>query len=67
MCEECLLENNDVDNLLEQYKQQQREVYINKTIPAIDRLEGAANRLADAYEMKYRANPTYENEERMRY
>ena len=22
MCEECLLENNDVDNLLEQYKQQ---------------------------------------------
>lgn len=67
MCEECLLENNDVDNLLEQYKQQQREVYINKTIPAIDRLEGAANRLADAYEMKYRASPTYENEERMRY
>lgn len=60
-------EINDVDDLLRQYEEQQREVYINRTIPAIDRLEHIANRLADAYEIKYRANPTYENEERMRY
>ena len=25
MCKECLLENNDVDDLLEQYKKQKRE------------------------------------------
>ena len=29
MCKECLLENNDVDDLLEQYKKQKREIYIN--------------------------------------
>lgn len=31
MCKECLLENNDVDDLLEQYKKQKREIYINDT------------------------------------
>lgn len=50
-----------------EYELQEREVYINRTIPSIDRLAGIANRLADAYETEYRANPTYENEERMRY
>lgn len=67
MCEERLLENSDVDDLLKEYELQKREVYINRTIPGIDRLESIAYRLADAYEMEYRANPTYENEERMRY
>lgn len=56
-----------IDDLLEAYERQQREVYINRTIPAIGRLEGIARSLADAYEMEYRANSTYENEERMRY
>lgn len=58
---------DEIDNLLKQYELQQREVYINRTVPAIDQLEDIAYRLADAYEMEYRANPTYENEERMRY
>lgn len=61
------LKTDSIDNLLEQYETQQREVYINRTIPAIDRLEGISYDLADAYETEYRANPTYENEERMRY
>jgi hypothetical protein len=60
-------ETNSIDDLLKAYERQQREVYINRTIPAISRLEGIAYDLADAYEKEYRANPTYENEERMRY
>lgn len=66
MCERPSKSNN-IDDLLEAYERQQREIYINRTIHAISRLEGIANDLADAYEMEYRANPTYENEERMRY
>lgn len=66
MCERPSKSNN-IDDLLEAYERQQREVYINRTIHAIGRLEGIAYYLADAYEMEYRANPTYENEERMRY
>lgn len=66
MCERPSKSNN-IDDLLEAYERQQREVYINRTIRAIDRLEDIAYDLADAYEMEYRANPTYENEERMRY
>lgn len=58
---------DEIEHLLKEYALQEREVYINRTIPAIDRLEGLANHLANAYEMEYRANPTYENEERMRY
>lgn len=66
MCERPSKSNN-IDDLLEAYERQQREVYINRTIRAIGGLEGIAYDLADAYEMEYRANPTYENEERMRY
>lgn len=66
MCERPSKSNN-IDDLLEAYERQQREVYINRTIRAIGRLEGIAYDLADAYEMEYRANPTYENAERMRY
>lgn len=66
MCEHSS-ESNNIDNLLEAYERQQREIYINRTIPAIDKLEGIAYDLADAYEREYRTNPTYENEERMRY
>ena len=53
---------DEIDGLLKEYELQEREVYINRTIPAIDRLEGIARRLAGAYEMEYRANSTYENE-----
>ena len=70
MCEICghpSPDTNNIDDLLEAYERQQREVYINRTIPAIDELEGISYDLANAYEMEYRANPTYENEERMRY
>lgn len=70
MCEICghpSPNTNNIDDLLEAYERQQREVYINRTIPAIDKLEGISYDLANAYEMEYRANPTYENEERMRY
>ena len=66
MCEHPL-ESNNIDGLLKEYELQKREVYINRTVPAIDELEGIARSLADAYEMEYRANSTYENEERMRY
>lgn len=61
-----VLEFDEIDELLKEYELQEREVYINRTIPTINRLEDIANRLAHAYEMEYRANPTYENEERMR-
>lgn len=70
MCEMCgnaFPDTNDIDYLLKTYERQQREVYINRTITAIGRLESIAYDLADAYEREYRANPTYENEERMRY
>ena len=60
-------ESNNIDDLLEAYERQQQEAYINKTIPVIDGLSDIAYRLADAYEREYRANPIYENEERMRY
>lgn len=66
MCEHSSKTDN-IDDLLEAYERQQREVYINRTIPAISRLEGIAYDLANAYEMEYRANHTYESEERMRY
>lgn len=66
MCEHPSKTDN-IDDLLEAYERQQREIYINRTIPAISKLEGIAYDLADAYEREYRANPTYENEERMRY
>ena len=66
MCEHPSKSNN-IDDLLKAYERQQRDIYINRTIPAIDRLEGIAYDLANAYEMEYRANPTYESEERMRY
>lgn len=60
-------ESNNIDDLLKAYERQQQEAYINKTIPVIDKLSDIAYRLADAYEREYRANPNYENEERMRY
>lgn len=63
MCEECLLENNDVDNLLEQYEEQQREVHINDTPDAICELGYIAEKLESAYENEYRRDPTYKNEE----
>ena len=67
MCEECLVETDDVDDLLKQYKKQQREVYINNTSDAICELGYIAEKLESAYETKYRRDPTYKNEERMRY
>ena len=69
MCEICEhpSESNNIDDLLEAYERQQQEAHINKTIPVIDELSDIAYRLADAYEREYRANPIYENEERMRY
>ena len=67
MCEHSSPNTNNIDDLLKAYERQQREVYINRTIPAISRLEGIAYDLADAYEKEYRANPAYGNEERMRY
>ena len=69
MCEMCghpSPNTNNIDDLLEAYERQQREAYINRTIPVIDELSDIAYRLADAYEKEYRANPNYENEERMR-
>ena len=38
MCEH-QSESDNIDDLLKEYELQQREVYINRTIPAIDRLE----------------------------
>lgn len=67
MCEHSSSDINNIDDLLEAYERQQQEAYINKTIPVIDELSDIAYRLADAYEREYRANPNYENEERMRY
>lgn len=58
---------DEIERLLKEYALQEHEVYINRTIPAIGKLEGIAYDLAYAYEMEYRANPTYEHEERMRY
>lgn len=48
MCEECLLENNDVDDLLEQYKEQKREIYINDTLSARTKLGAIADAIADS-------------------
>jgi hypothetical protein len=62
-----MLEIDEIDDLLKEYELQEREVYINRTNQTLSQLEGIANRLAHAYESEYRANPTYENEERMRY
>jgi hypothetical protein len=67
MCKECLLENNDVDDLLEQYKKQKREIYINDTLSARTKLDAIADAIADSCEAEYRANPTYKNEKNMRY
>lgn len=66
MCEHPSKSNN-IDNLLEQYKQYQREVYINNTSDNIYQLGCIAYKLEEAYEDKYRSDPTYRNEERMRY
>jgi hypothetical protein len=33
---------NNIDDLLKAYERQQQEVYINRTIPAIGRLESIA-------------------------
>lgn len=63
----CQLETDNLDNLLEQYKHQQREVYINNTSGNICQLGRIAGKLENAYEDKYRCDPTYRNEERMRY
>lgn len=62
-----MLEIDEIDDLLKEYELQERKVYINRTNQTLSQLEGIANRLAHAYESEYRANPTYENEERMRY
>ena len=62
-----MLEIDEIDDLLKEYELQEREVYINRTNQTLSQLEGIANRLAHAYESEYRGNPTYENEERMRY
>lgn len=67
MFEECLLENNDVDDLLEKYKEQKREIYINDTLSARTKLGAIADAIADSCEAEYRANPTYKNEKNMRY
>lgn len=67
ICEHPSPDTNNIDDLLKAYERQQQEAYINKTIPVIDELSDIAYRLADAYEREYRANPIYENEERMRY
>lgn len=58
---------DEIDSLLKEYELQEREAYINKTDTVIERLTRIAYHLADAHETEYRANPTYENEERMRY
>jgi hypothetical protein len=58
---------SQIDDLLEQYKKQQQEVYINNTPAAICKLGYIARNLASAYEEKFRSDPTYKNEERMRY
>lgn len=67
ICEHPSPDTNNIDDLLKAYERQQQEAHINKTIPVIDELSDIAYRLADAYEREYRANPNYENEERMRY
>ena len=58
---------DQIDDLLKEYALQEREVYINNTSDAICRLGHIAGNLARAYEEKYRSDPTYKNEERMRY
>lgn len=63
----CPLETDNIDDLLEQYKEQQREVHINDTSDAICKLGYIAEKLESAYEARYRLDPTYKNEERMRY
>lgn len=67
MCEECMPEIDNIDDLLEQYEEQQREVYISDTSDAICELGYIAEKLESAYENEYRHDPTYKNEERMRY
>lgn len=63
----CTLNTDSIDNLLKAYERQQREVYINNTSDNICRLGYIAKALESAYEDKYRSDPTYKNEERMRY
>lgn len=41
-------ESNNIDDLLKAYERQQREAYINRTIPTIDELEGISYDLANA-------------------
>lgn len=63
----CPLETDNIDDLLEQYEKQKREVYINNTPDAICELGYIAEKLESAYENEYRCDPTYKSEERMRY
>lgn len=58
----CPLETDNIDDLLEQYEKQQREVHINDTSDAICELGYIAEKLESAYENEYRRDPTYKNE-----
>ena len=61
------LETDSIDNLIERYERQKREIYINDTLSARTKLGAIADAIADAWEAEYRANPTYKNEKNMRY
>ena len=63
----CPLETDNIDDLLEQYEKQKREIYINDTLSARTKLGAIADAIADVWEAEYRANPTYANEKNMRY
>ena len=56
-----------IDDLHKEYELQKREVYIKNTSNAICKLGYIAEKLESAYETKYRLDPSYKNEERMRY
>lgn len=55
-----------IDDLHKEYELQKREVYIKNTSNAICKLGYIAEKLESAYETKYRLDPSYKNEERMR-
>lgn len=56
-----------IEKLHKKYKDQKREVYIHDTDNARWKLGRIAEDLSTAYEGAYRTDPTYKNEERMRY
>lgn len=62
-----LSESDNINDLLKEYKLQQQEVYIHDTSASRRNLGRAANKLVDAYEEKYRSDPSYKNEKQMRY